>query len=317
MHIHAPGPWVGGGDAAYAPRRSDLDRILCEAAETAGAEVRHESSVNQLIRDDNGRVTGIHYRHRGTGHEAHAPLVIGADGLRSTVADLVDASSYTRHDRQSCCYYAFYEGVPHSFEQHEADGHWVGVIPTSDDQRLIACYFRQSEFSRVREDAEMAYQSCLETTAPEVAESVRAATRVGRLTGMGDQQNYFKTASGPGWVLVGDAGHHKDSLTARGITDAFLQAELLDAAIARVGILGPPLDESLRQFGRERDEALLPFYHSTLNVARLTTDSQRVQSLREVASSPQRSTAYAAAVAGALTPVEYQEMSTTEQQGAA
>jgi len=32
---------------------------------------------------------------------------------------------------------------------------------------------------------------------------------------------FFRTASGPGWALVGDVGPHQDPLIARGIADTF------------------------------------------------------------------------------------------------
>ena len=42
-------------------------------------------------------------------------------------------------------------------------------------------------------------------------------------------------AYGPGWALVGDAGYHKDPITAQGIRDAFRDAELLADASTRAG----------------------------------------------------------------------------------
>jgi flavin-dependent dehydrogenase len=36
------------------------------------------------------------------------------------------------------------------------------------------------------------------------------------LRGTAALPTFFRTASGPGWALVGDAGHHKDPLIARG-----------------------------------------------------------------------------------------------------
>lgn len=36
--------------------------------------------------------------------------------------------------------------------------------------------------------------------------------------------NHVRTATGPGWALVGDAGYHRDPLTGHGMTDAFRDA---------------------------------------------------------------------------------------------
>ncbi|MFE2457242.1 NAD(P)/FAD-dependent oxidoreductase [Streptomyces sp. NPDC059402] len=302
--LHAPGPSVGGGNEAYAPRRGDLDAILCRAAEAAGVDVVHEASVTELVHE-RARPAGVRYRKAGRWHEARADLVVGADGLRSTVAGLVPAESYAVHPKLSCCVYGYWTGLDAGFEQHQGDGLWVGVIPTAG-AHVVACYFRQSEFARVRIDVEGAHERCLRAAAPSVAERLAGAERVGRLIGMGDQQNYFRTASGPGWALVGDAGHHKDSLTARGITDAFVQADLLARAVAEAGSLRPArLDAHLAAYARERDRRMMPFYRSTLAVARLDVEAERLAELRHIAASPELCARYGAAVAGALTPEEY------------
>src|SRR5690606_34511389 len=96
-----------------------------------------------------------------------------------------------------------------------------------------------------------------------------------RLRGTGDQQNFFRQAAGRGWALVGDAGHHKDSITARGISDAFRQAELLVQRVAD-RLTGDPalLDQALAQYAQERDAALLPGYRSTIEVARLAPPNE-------------------------------------------
>src|SRR5262245_44825523 len=76
-----------GVDALYAPRRTVLDPILVDAAAAAGADVRFGVTVTGLRRDRNGRVTGVEGRlDTGRPVAVDATLVVGADGLRSTVA---------------------------------------------------------------------------------------------------------------------------------------------------------------------------------------------------------------------------------------
>src|SRR5215475_9957929 len=48
-----------GVDALYAPRRRVLDRVLVDAAVASGAEVEYGVKVEDLIRDDAGRVCGV------------------------------------------------------------------------------------------------------------------------------------------------------------------------------------------------------------------------------------------------------------------
>ena len=82
-----------GVDFLVAPRRYVLDTLLATAAEQAGAEVRTGVTVTGLQRDGHGRVVGVTGHDRtGAPVEIGARCVIGADGLRSRVAGLVDAT---------------------------------------------------------------------------------------------------------------------------------------------------------------------------------------------------------------------------------
>ena len=76
----------------------------------------------------------------------------------------------------------------------------------------------------------------------------------GRVRGTISERHFFRAASGPGWVLVGDAGHHKDWLIGDGITEALLQARSLAVAIT-VGT-----DRALIQWWRARDVAGIPYH---------------------------------------------------------
>jgi 2-polyprenyl-6-methoxyphenol hydroxylase-like FAD-dependent oxidoreductase len=66
---------------------------------------------------------------------------------------------------------------------------------------------------------------------------------------------------------VGDAGYHKDPLTAEGITDAFRGAALLSEAID-AGFSGKqPLADALAAYEEKRNELALPIYELTLQRA--------------------------------------------------
>jgi 2-polyprenyl-6-methoxyphenol hydroxylase-like FAD-dependent oxidoreductase len=71
---------------------------------------------------------------------------------------------------------------------------------------------------------------------------------------MANMHGFFRTSAGPGWVLVGDAGHFKDPTPGQGIADALRQSEKLTAAVERAlgGGAGSP-DAILRDWWRWRD----------------------------------------------------------------
>ena len=80
-----------GVDMMLAPRRYVLDAILADAAVRAGATLMTGTTVTDVVRRADGRVTGVLAHEAGTARrlELTARLVIGADGVRSRTADLV------------------------------------------------------------------------------------------------------------------------------------------------------------------------------------------------------------------------------------
>jgi flavin-dependent dehydrogenase len=69
---------------------------------------------------------------------------------------------------------------------------------------------------------------------------------------------YFRESAGPGWVLVGDAGHFKDPTPGQGIADALRQAERLAPAIERA--LGGAGTQPLLQWWAWRDNDAMEMY---------------------------------------------------------
>jgi len=82
-------PPADGIAEGYAPRRTVLGKMLVDAATEAGAELRENFPVHQLLRDGE-HVTGIRgYTTTGTAVTELGRIVIGADGVNSVVARAV------------------------------------------------------------------------------------------------------------------------------------------------------------------------------------------------------------------------------------
>ncbi|MFE9812656.1 NAD(P)/FAD-dependent oxidoreductase [Streptomyces sp. NPDC005227] len=289
---------IDGLRTTYAPRRYVLDPILADGAVAAGVDFQQGCAVNDLLFDGD-RVTGVRYTTpAGTVTTEGARLVVGADGMRSLVARKTGAPNVIEHPRMTCTYYSYWAGVPSDFELYERTGRWIGVLPTNDDLTLLMAYFPQEDFGHVRKAVEPAYLDAFRTTAPELYERMQAGERVEQLYGTGHQDNYFRKAYGPGWVLVGDAVNHKDSITARGITEAFVQAQTLTDAIGQNLHEDTVLKPALRRYENSLGDEALNHYQGALNVAELKPEG-RTDMLRKLVGHQQHIDRYFSTLSGA------------------
>lgn len=90
-----------------------------------------------------------------------------------------------------------------------------------------------------------------------------------RLYCCSDLPNFFRQPHGPGWALVGDAAHNKDPTPGRGITDAFIQAEMLAERLDIPLDDTQQVDAALAKYAQQLREEFTPAYESALVTARL------------------------------------------------
>jgi len=275
-----PPPADGVADA-YAMRRTVLDQILVDAAAAAGAEVRERFTVQELL-TDGARVTGV--RGRGTDGGTlteTARVVIGADGRNSLVARQVSAPTYHEHPSLTCAYYSYWSEVEmEDVEIYLRPGRMILTAPTNNRQVFVIAYWPNSEFHRVRRDLEGNFTEVL-GLAPDLAERIRGGVRSERFRGTGALPNFYRRPYGPGWALVGDAGHHKDPITGLGMTDAFRDAESLADALD-AGFSGrEPLAHALAAYERHRNAVTAEVYQTTLRFARLRPPAPEMKLILE------------------------------------
>jgi flavin-dependent dehydrogenase len=261
-----------GVDFLVAPRRYLLDTLLATAAEHAGAELHTGITVTGLQRDGGGRVVGVSGHDRtGDRVQIGARYVIGADGLRSRVAGLVDATINETGRAGGAAQYTYYAGSPWTdIEFFVAERSFAGVFPTHDGQACIWVCTPSADAKAVRRRTGSrveAFGQLLERSAPELAERLRHARRTSPVQGMLRQPNQLRQAFGPGWALVGDAGYYRDAITAYGISDAFRDAEFLAVALDRA--LNGDGEEvtALSAYQQHRDQALREIFEITCRLA--------------------------------------------------
>jgi flavin-dependent dehydrogenase len=262
-----------GVDLVVAPRRYALDAIVAAAAEQAGAGLRTGVTVTGLRRDRDGRVTGICGHDRGGAPvELGARFVVGADGLRSLVARLAGAAINEARPAGGAAQYAYYAGIPWTgMELYVAGRSFAGVFPTHHGQACIWVCTPSADARAARRrnpSRADAFGELLQRAAPRLAERLRAARRTSPVQGMLRQPNQVRQAFGPGWALVGDAGYHRDAITAHGISDAFRDAEFLAAALDQaLGAEESQQAAALALYQQQRDQALREIFEITCHLA--------------------------------------------------
>lgn len=299
-------PGTADSPVAYGPRRTVLDKLLVDAASEAGAEVREEFAVDEVLFED-GRVTGIRGREKsGKAVAERATVVVGADGRYSPVAEAVKPAAYHERPPILAGYYSYWSGIPveGAFEVYSYPHRGFAAWPTNDGLTLVVGGWPMAEFEANKKDVEGNWMKMIDLS-PGLAARLRAGKREAKFVGT-PVANYFRKPYGPGWALVGDAGYNRDYITAMGIMDAFLSAELCADALHQSFSGTRPFDEAMGDYQRARDDRVGPIFEFTCQVATLEPPSPQLQQLLGAAHGNQEAMdGFARVNAGVTSPAEF------------
>ena len=224
------GPWtpVGSHSLGVSVTRLTLDATLVEWAQDAGAEARFDTRVEGLIGigSDDEPVRGVILE---DGERIEADWVLGADGRASTVASLLNLEKEHPLAGDQSFLFAYWRGLP------ARDCGSLDVIPNSalmwnpcEDGIHLVSVGGPPEMTRGSNlEREKAYARGLEEFPATLDRAtIDKAERISDLVVVPEtmMRGFFRRASGPGWALLGDAGHFKHPATAQGISDAIEQA---------------------------------------------------------------------------------------------
>jgi menaquinone-9 beta-reductase len=259
--VLADAGWPPGGISIS---RDLLDHILVNAARSAGVSVRQRTSLVELCRGGDGRVTGVVLRDRERRHTVRTRLLVGADGRNSRVAELVGARTYNVTSNERFTYWAEFTGVREDGPagvHHYRDGDKLTVAFQSDGGKFVVMVCPElAGFGEFRRNLPDSYDAAVAACVP-LRPLLTGATRSSRPVGTAYTPGYFRESAGPGWVLVGDAGHFKDPALGQGISDALRQAERLAGQLAGLPVSDPVrVDRELARWHRWRDADATPMY---------------------------------------------------------
>ena len=227
---------VGGHELATSIRRITLDNELVGWAIERGAEARFGTRVVGLLGSgtEGDPVRGV--RLEG-GADVRARWVIGADGRASTLANLLDLEKENPLAGEMSFLFAYWRGLPRAENiLLEVNEERMGIMrnPCEDGIDLVSVagppeMTRGSSSDREREYARrrMAFPETIDPNSFDAAERISDLVVVPETM----MRGFFRRANGPGWALIGDAGHFKHPGTAQGISDAIEQALFVTDAL--------------------------------------------------------------------------------------
>ncbi|WP_138796788.1 geranylgeranyl reductase family protein [Halostella sp. PRR32] len=202
--------------------RTRYGEVLLEEADRIGTDIEYDTVVQDVIQED-GRVTGVRAKRKGEALTYEANVVIDGAGALSILqdkADLEDATFDTNVDySQFCSAYREIVHVEDPVEWHDA----IVFKPTEELGYLW--YFPRSEteinaglgFQMNKEPMELVdvlkrdLENREEFDGAEVEDKLGAALPTRRP---------YDSATGPGFVAVGDAAGHVNPTTGGGIPGA-------------------------------------------------------------------------------------------------
>jgi flavin-dependent dehydrogenase len=235
--------------------------------------------LTDLIIED-GAVLGIRGEDTSGVHEFRAPLTIGADGMRSSVAqiasDRIDAFKRVDVPCARAYYYAYFEGVARKHlgdevvtEFESAPGAGNLVCRCENGLTVAATAFDAAEMQTFRTDLVSNLRRYL-SRSYEVGKMLEGATIAGKVFSSGLLNNTYRDPVTDGALLLGDAGLHVDPLFGQGHSMALMSAWI-------VGELAPEWFANARgnsisaapmaAFTQRRDAALMPYYKASVRAS--------------------------------------------------
>lgn len=241
---------------AYCVRRSTIDPLLQDVAEQAGATFLDRHMVVDLLREGE-RVVGVVARSDKGNVEFRANLVVGADGARSKVAELTSAKDYMVHVSDRGGYFSYYPAPEVWTEpwdgslEHLGDG--LRYVFRCDDGLLCVVYVGPAEEVEgwTENKKQHLHDALMQSPTTRALVKDHAPRKV---TGLLRPRFFYREPVGPGYALIGDAGHFKDFVTGHGMADAFLDAERMVPAILDGS------EAAFEAYWRRRDAETLPLH---------------------------------------------------------
>jgi flavin-dependent dehydrogenase len=226
-----------GHPMAYQVKRADFDDLLLRHSASCGAEVREETSVEEVLFEDD-RAVGVRARRAGgEAEEIRARVVVDASGQGAVLSRKLNLRRFDPKLKRAALF-AHYDGLSWPEGSRPGDillpidkGIWYWIIPFSDGTCSVGGVFDPVAV-RFADGAslEARYDAMIERSA-RMRQLLSGARRTSKIHGISDYSASSDRVAGDGWVLVGDAAAFLDPVFSTGVFLAMATGERAAAAI--------------------------------------------------------------------------------------
>ena len=219
--------------------RADFDVLMLDNARERGAEVREETTVTRLLKNDSGRVIGVEVEDRaGQRQSLFAKLVVDASGKEAFTANregLRVGDPYLN----KVAVWTYYKGSKREPGMDEGattvafvpEKGWFWHIPLQDDRVSVGVVAEGKYLTRdgVRDPKEIFHREVGENKW--IEDHLSVGTCEGQYWLTSEYSRYSKFGATPGLLLVGDAFAFLDPVFSSGVMLALKSGVLAGDAI--------------------------------------------------------------------------------------
>ncbi|MDX1662252.1 MAG: NAD(P)/FAD-dependent oxidoreductase [Candidatus Promineifilaceae bacterium] len=209
--------------------RTEFDALLQQHAVDSGAEFVQGQVKEPIVED--GQVKGVRARVNGSTKEFRSPLVIGADGVTSTIARALRPDEHEDEHRAVAlrAYAEDIEELPHSVEFYlyeEILPGYAWIFPTGEGQANIGLGMRLDKFRDEKHNLNDLLDRFMEM--PDIKKRFHNGSSLRDVAtwqlNFGSQKHIQRAYDGA--MLIGDAAGLINPLTGGGISNALVSARL-------------------------------------------------------------------------------------------
>jgi len=251
----------GDPELGIGVRRSVLDSTLVAGARDAGVTVLEGVRATGLERDATGTVTGV-ASSDGTGGEDAicARFTVGADGRNSMVSRALGLDARPRGpQRMGLVAHYTCTTVADVGQMFVGESSYCGIAAVGNGAVSVGLVVPMG-IKPAGQSTQEFFDAQLDFV-PGVTDCLAGGSQVGAISGAAPLARRVSHASGPGYVLVGDAAGFLDPFTGEGIHRALRGAELaadaIDTALERQLTSADGYDEARVEAFRSKDRVCL------------------------------------------------------------